>query len=168
MFVKDSKDMGVQFNTSFVGNDKDGYTAGAHLVTSDGLDVSNEIKGDSVEDTIQKLMTGLIKEAFLAKIEDKKEEPKEDAKAKKVRELEEKLQSVCDEMDEVDDQVYKLENHYQTLRDRKISLNSEYKAIQDELYALEAKDDEEESRPTLDDILDFDGDFLDYINSLLK
>lgn len=174
MFVKDSKDMGVQFNTSFVGNDIDGYTAGAHLVTSDGLDISNEIKGDNVEDAIQKLMAGLIKEALLTKVEDKKEEPKEDAKikgntkAKKVRELEEKLQSVCDEMDEVDDQVYKLENHYQTLRDRKISLNSEYKAIQDELHTLEDEDDEEESRPTLDDILDFDGDFLDYIDSLLK
>ena len=168
MFVKDSKDMGVQFNTSFVGNDIDGYIAGAHLVTSDGLDISNEIKGDCIEDAIQKLMAGLIKEALLAKVEDKKEEPKEDAKAKKVRELEDKLQSVCDEMDEVHSRMIELEDRYQTLRDRKISLNSEYKAIQDELHALEDEDDEEESRPTLDDILDFDRDFLDYINSLLK
>ena len=168
MFVKDSKDMGIQLNASFVGNDKDGYTAGAHVVTSDGIDISNEIKGDCIDDAIQKLVAGLIKEALLSSVANKKEEPKEDTKAKKVRELEEKLQSVCDEMDEVDDQVYKLENHYQTLRDRKISLNSEYKAIQDKLHALEDEDDEEESRPTLDDILDFDGDFLDYINSLLK
>ena len=168
MFAKDSKDMSIQFNTSFVGNDKDGYTAGAHLVTSDGLDISNEIKGDCIDDAIQKLMTGIIKEAVLTKAKDKKEEPKEDAKTKKVRELEDKLQSVCDEMDEVDDQVYKLENQYQTLRDRKISLNSEYKTIQDELHALEDENDEEESRPTLDDILDFNGDFLDYIDSFLK
>lgn len=161
MFVKDSKDMGVQFNTSFVGNDKDGYTAGAHLVTSDGLDISNEIKGDSVEDAIQKLMAGLIKEALLAKVEDKKEEPKEDAKAKKVRELEDKLLVLAEEIDEVQSRMVELEDHYR-------DLDSEYDAVEDELYALEAKDDEEESRPTLDDILDFDGDFLDYINSLLK
>ena len=161
MFVKDSKDMGVQFNTSFVGNDKDGYTAGAHLVTSDGLDISNEIKGDSVEDAIQKLMAGLIKEALLAKVEDKKEEPKEDAKAKKIRELEDKLLVLAEEIDEVQSRMVELEDHYR-------DLDSEYDAVEDELYALEAKDDEEESRPTLDDILDFDGDFLDYINSLLK
>lgn len=161
MFVKDSKDMGVQFNTSFVGNDKDGYTAGAHLVTSDGLDISNEIKGDSVEDAIQKLMAGLIKEALLAKVEDKKEEPKEDAKAKKVRELEDKLLVLAEEIDEVQSRMVELEDHYR-------DLDSEYDAVEDELYALEAKDDEEESRPTLDDILDFDGDFLDYIDSLLK
>ena len=136
MFVKDSKDMGVQFNTSFVGNDIDGYTAGAHLVTSDGIDISNEIKGDSVEDAIQKLMAGLIKEALLAKVEDKKEEPKEDAKTKKVR-----------------------EHRYR-------DLDFEYNAVEDELHALEDEDDEEESRPTLDDILDFDGDFLNYINFL--
>ena len=161
MFVKDSKDMGIQFNTSFVGNDKDGYTAGAHLVTSDGLDVSNEIKGDSVEDTIQKLMTGLIKEALLAKVEDKKEEPKEDAKTKKVRELEDKLQVLSEEIEEVHGRMIELEDRYR-------DLDSEYNAVEDELYALEAEDDEEESRPTLDDILDFDGDFLDYIDSLLK
>ena len=161
MFVKDSKDMGIQFNTSFVGNDKDGYTAGAHLVTSDGLDVSNEIKGDSVEDTIQKLMTGLIKEAFLAKVEDKKEEPKEDAKTKKVRELEDKLQVLSEEIEEVHGRMIELEDCYR-------DLDSEYDAVEDELYALETEDDEEESRPTLDDILDFDGDFLDYIDSLLK
>lgn len=161
MFVKDSKDMGVQFNTSFVGNDKDGYTAGAHLVTSDGLDISNEIKGDSVEDAIQKLMAGLIKEALLAKVEDKKEEPKEDAKAKKVRELEDKLLVLAEEIDEVQSRMVELEDHYR-------DLDSEYDAVEDELYALEAEDDEEESRPTLDDILDFDGDFLDYIDSLLK
>lgn len=161
MFVKDSKDMGVQFNTSFVGNDIDGYTAGAHLVTSDGIDISNEIKGDSVEDAIQKLMAGLIKEALLTKVEDKKEEPKEDAKAKKVRELEDKLLVLAEEIDEVQSRMVELEDHYR-------DLDSEYDAVEDELYALEAKDDEEESRPTLDDILDFDGDFLDYINSLLK
>ncbi len=161
MFVKDSKDMGVQFNTSFVGNDIDGYTAGAHLVTSDGLDISNEIKGDNVEDAIQKLMAGLIKEALLTKVEDKKEEPKEDAKAKKVRELEDKLLVLAEEIDEVQSRMVELEDHYR-------DLDSEYDAVEDELYALEAKDDEEESRPTLDDILDFDGDFLDYINSLLK
>lgn len=161
MFVKNSKDMGVQFNTSFVGNDKDGYTAGAHLVTSDGLDISNEIKGDNVEDAIQKLMAGLIKEALLTKVEDKKEEPKEDAKAKKVRELEDKLLVLAEEIDEVQSRMVELEDHYR-------DLDSEYDAVEDELYALEAKDDEEESRPTLDDILDFDGDFLDYINSLLK
>lgn len=161
MFVKDSKDMGVQFNTSFVGNDKDGYTAGAHLVTSDGLDISNEIKGDNVEDAIQKLMAGLIKEALLAKVEDKKEEPKEDAKTKKVRELEDKLQVLAEEIDEVQSRMVELEDRYR-------DLDSEYDAVEDELYAFEAKDDEEESRPTLDDILDFDGDFLDYINSLLK
>lgn len=161
MFVKNSKDMGVQFNTSFVGNDKDGYTAGAHLVTSDGLDISNEIKGDNVEDVIQKLMAGLIKEALLTKVEDKKEEPKEDAKAKKVRELEDKLLVLAEEIDEVQSRMVELEDHYR-------DLDSEYDAVEDELYALEAKDDEEESRPTLDDILDFDGDFLDYINSLLK
>lgn len=161
MFVKNSKDMGVQFNTSFVGNDKDGYTAGAHLVTSDGLDISNEIKGDNVEDVIQKLMAGLIKEALLTKVEDKKEEPKEDAKAKKVRELEDKLLVLAEEIDEVQSRMVELEDHYR-------DLDSEYDAVEDELYALEAKDDEEESRPTLDDILDFDGDFLDYIDSLLK
>ena len=161
MFVKDSKDMGVQFNTSFVGNDIDGYTAGAHLVTSDGLDISNEIKGDNVEDAIQKLMAGLIKEALLAKVEDKKEEPKEDAKAKKVRELEDKLLVLAEEIDEVQSRMVELENRYR-------DLDSEYDAVEDELYALEAEDDEEESRPTLDDILDFDGDFLDYIDSLLK
>lgn len=161
MFVKNSKDMGVQFNTSFVGNDKDGYTAGAHLVTSDGLDISNEIKGDNVEDVIQKLMAGLIKEALLTKVEDKKEEPKEDAKTKKVRELEDKLLVLAEEIDEVQSRMVELEDRYR-------DLDSEYDAVEDELYALEAKDDEEESRPTLDDILDFDGDFLDYINSLLK
>lgn len=161
MFVKNSKDMGVQFNTSFVGNDKDGYTAGAHLVTSDGLDISNEIKGDCIEDTIQKLMAGLIKEALLAKVEDKKEEPKEDAKAKKVRELEDKLQVLSEEIEEVHSRMNELEDRYR-------DLDSEYNAVEDELYALEAEDDEEESRPTLDDILDFDGDFLDYIDSLLK
>ena len=161
MFVKDSKDMGVQFNTSFVGNDIDGYTAGAHLVTSDGLDISNEIKGDNVEDAIQKLMAGLIKEALLAKVEDKKEEPKEDAKTKKVRELEDKLQVLSEEIDEVLSRMNELEDRYR-------DLDSEYNAVEDKLYALEAEDDEEESRPTLDDILDFDGDFLDYIDSLLK
>lgn len=161
MFVKDSKDMGVQFNTSFVGNDIDGYTAGAHLVTSDGIDISNEIKGNNIEDAIQKLMAGLIKEALLAKVEDKKEEPKEDAKAKKVRELEDKLLVLAEEIDEVQSRMVELEDHYR-------DLDSEYNAVEDELYALEAEDDEEESRPTLDDILDFDGDFLDYIDSLLK
>ena len=160
MFVKDSKDMGVQFNTSFVGNDIDGYTAGAHLVTSDGIDISNEIKGNNIEDAIQKLMAGLIKEALLAKVEDKKEEPKEDAKAKKVRELEDKLLVLAEEIDEVQSRMVELEDHYR-------DLDSEYNAVEDELYALEAEDDEEESRPTLDDILDFDGDFLDYIDSLL-
>lgn len=161
MFVKNSKDMGVQFNTSFVGNDIDGYTAGAHLVTSDGLDISNEIKGDCIEDAIQKLMAGLIKEALLAKVEDKKEEPKEDAKAKKVRELEDKLLVLAEEIDEVQSRMVELEDRYR-------DLDSEYDAVEDELYALEAEDDEEESRPTLDDILDFDGDFLNYIDSLLK
>lgn len=161
MFVKDSKDMGIQFNTSFVGNDKDGYTAGAHLVTSDGLDISNEIKGDSVEDAIQKLMAGLIKEALLAKVEDKKEESKEDAKAKKVRELEDKLQALSEEIDEVHGHMVELEDRYH-------DLDSEYEAIEDELYDLETEDDEEDSRPTLDDVLGFDGDFLDYIDSLLK
>ena len=41
-----------------------------------------------------------------------------------------------------------LEDHYR-------DLDSEYNAVEDELYALEAKDDEEESRPTLDDIFRF-------------
>lgn len=158
MFVKDSKDMGIQFNTSFVGNDIDGYTAGAHLITSDGIDISNEIKGDCIEDAIQKLMSGLIKEALLAKVEDKKEEPKEDAKTKKVRELKDKLQVLSEEIEEVHSRMNELEDHYR-------DLDSEYNAVEDELYALEAKDDDEKSRPTLDDILDFDGDFLDYLRN---
>lgn len=158
MFVKDSKDMGIQFNTSFVGNDIDGYTAGAHLITSDGIDISNEIKGDCIEDAIQKLMSGLIKEALLAKVEDKKEEPKEDAKTKKVRELKDKLQVLSEEIEEAHSRMNELEDHYR-------DLDSEYNAVEDELYALEAKDDDEKSRPTLDDILDFDGDFLDYLRN---
>lgn len=161
MFVKDSKDMGIQLNASFVGNDKDGYTAGAHVVTSDGIDISNEIKGDCIDDAIQKLVAGLIKEALLSSVANKKEEPKEDTKAKKVRELEDKLLVLSEEIDEVHSRMVELENRYR-------DLDSEYDAVEDELYALEAEDDEEESRPTLDDILDFDGDFLDYINSLLK
>lgn len=160
MFVKDSKDMGIQFNTSFVGNDIDGYTAGAHLITSDGIDISNEIKGDCIEDAIQKLMSGLIKEALLAKVEDKKEEPKEDAKTKKVRELKDKLQVLSEEIEEAHSRMNELEDHYR-------DLDSEYNAVEDELYALEAEE-EKDSHPTLDDILDFDGDFLDYIDSLLK
>ena len=158
MFVKDSKDMGIQLNASFVGNDKDGYTAGAHIVTSDGIDISNEIKGDCIEDAIQKLMSGLIKEALLAKVEDKKEEPKEDAKTKKVRELKDKLQVLSEEIEEAHSRMNELEDHYR-------DLDSEYNAVEDELYALEAKDDDEKSRPTLDDILDFDGDFLDYLRN---
>lgn len=161
MFVKDSKDMGIQLNASFVGNDKDGYTAGAHVVTSDGIDISNEIKGDCIDDAIQKLVAGLIKEALLSSVANKKEEPKEDTKAKKVRELEDKLLVLSEEIDEVHSRMVELEDRYR-------DLDSEYDAVEDELYALEAEDDEEESRPTLDDILDFDGDFLDYINSLLK
>lgn len=161
MFVKDSKDMGIQLNASFVGNDKDGYTAGAHVVTSDGIDISNEIKGDCIDDAIQKLVAGLIKEALLSSVANKKEELKEDAKTKKVRELEDKLQVLSEEIEEV-------HSHMNELEDRYRDLDSEYNAVEDELYALEAEDDEEESRPTLDDILDFDGDFLDYIDSLLK
>lgn len=161
MFVKDSKDMGIQLNASFVGNDKDGYTAGAHVVTSDGIDISNEIKGDCIDDAIQKLVAGLIKEALLSSVANKKEEPKEDTKAKKVRELEDKLLVLSEEIDEVHSRMVELEDRYR-------DLDSEYNAVEDELYALEAEDDEEESRPTLDDILDFDGDFLDYIDSLLK
>ena len=161
MFVKDSKDMGIQLNASFVGNDKDGYTAGAHVVTSDGIDISNEIKGDCIDDAIQKLVAGLIKEALLSSVANKKEEPKEDTKAKKVRELEDKLLVLAEEIDEVQSRIVELEDRYR-------DLDSEYDAVEDELYALEAEDDEEESRPILDDILDFDGDFLDYINSLLK
>ena len=154
MFVKDSKDMGIQFNTSFVGNDKDGYTAGAHLVTSDGLDISNEIKGDCIDDAIQKLMTGIIKEAVLAKAENKKEEPKEDAKSKRLAELKRELQDTEDQyhkaavqMDEFDMKCYNIEK---------------------EIHKLENEESEEDSRPTLDDVLDFDGDFLEYIDSLLK
>lgn len=161
MFVKDSKDMGIQLNASFVGNDKDGYTAGAHVVTSDGIDISNEIKGDCIDDAIQKLVAGLIKEALLSSVANKKEEPKEDTKAKKVRELEDKLLVLAEEIDEVQSHMVELEDRYR-------DLDSEYDAVEDELYALEAEDDKEESRPTLDDILDFDGDFLDYIDSLLK
>lgn len=159
MFVKDSKDMGVQLNTSFVGNDKDGYTAGAHIVTSDGLDISNETKGDSLESVIQKLMTNLIKEALLSNIEDKKEESKEDSKAKKMRELEDKLHSVSDEMDKVHADMLELEERYN-------DLNYEYDTIEDELYALENDDEDEQeegSTITLDDVLNFDGDFLDYL-----
>ena len=154
MFVKDSKDMGIQFNTSFVGNDKDGYTAGAHLVTSDGLDISNEIKGDCIDDAIQKLMTGIIKEAVLAKAENKKEEPKEDAKSKRLAELKRELQDTEDQyhkaaaqMDKFDMKCYNIEK---------------------EIHKLENEESEEDSRPTLDDVLDFDGDFLEYIDSLLK
>lgn len=155
MFLKDkTEDMGIQFNTSFVGNDKDGYTAGAHLVTSDGLDISNEIKGDSVEDTIQKLMSGLIKEAVLSKVDDKKEEPKEDAKSKRLAELKRELQDTEDQyrkaaaqMDKFDMKCYDIEK---------------------EIHKLENEESEEDSRPTLDDVLGFDGDFLNYIDSLLK
>lgn len=154
MFVKDSKDMGIQFNTSFVGNDKDGYTAGAHLVTSDGLDISNEIKGDCIDDAIQKLMNGIIKEAVLAKAEDKKKEPKEDVKSKRLAELKRELQDTEDQyhkaaaqMDKFDMKCYDIEK---------------------EIHKLENEESEEDSRPTLDDVLGFDGDFLDYIDSLLK
>lgn len=154
MFVKDSKDMGIQFNTSFVGNDKDGYTAGAHLVTSDGLDISNEIKSDCIDDAIQKLMNGIIKEAVLTKAKDKKEEPKEDAKSKRLAELKRELQDTEDQyhkaaaqMDKFDMKCYDLEK---------------------EIHKLENEESEEDSRPTLDDVLGFDGDFLDYIDSLLK
>ena len=158
MFVKDSKDMGIQLNASFVGNDKDGYTAGAHVVTSDGIDISNEIKGDCIDDAIQKLVAGLIKEALLSSVANKKEEPKEDTKAKKVRELEDKLQVLSEEIDEVHSRMIELEDRYR-------DLDSEYDAVEDELYALEAEEDDEKSRPTLDDILDVDGDFLDYLRN---
>lgn len=158
MFVKDSKDMGIQLNASFVGNDKDGYTAGAHVVTSDGIDISNEIKGDCIDDAIQKLVAGLIKEALLSSVANKKEEPKEDTKAKKVRELEDKLQALAEEIDEVHSRMIEFENRYR-------DLDSEYETVEDELYALEAEEEEKDSRPTLDDILDFDGDFLDYLRN---
>lgn len=163
MFVKDSKDIGIQLNTSFVGNDKDGYTAGAHIVTSDGLDISNEIKNDSLDGAIQELMTGIIKEAILSKVENKKENAKtdsqEDAKTKKMRELEDKLRILAEEMDEVHSRMVEFEDRYR-------DLDSKYEAVEDELYALEDEEEEEDSRPTLDDILDFDGDFLDYLRSL--
>ena len=154
MFVKDSKDMGVQFNTSFVGNDKDGYTAGAHLVTSDGLDISNEIKGDSVEDAIQKLMTGIIKEAVLTKAKDKKEESKEDAKSKRLAELKRELQDT--------------EDQYRKAAAQMDKFDMKCCDIEKEIHKLENEENEEDSRPTLDDVLGFDGDFLDYIDSLLK
>lgn len=154
MFVKDSKDMGIQFNTSFVGNDKDGYTAGAHLVTSDGLDISNEIKGDCIDDAIQKLMTGIIKEAVLTKAEDKKKEPKEDAKNKRLAELKRELQDTEDQYRKVAAQIDKFD--------------MKYRDIEKEIHKLENEESEEDSRLTLDDVLGFDGDFLDYIDSLLK
>lgn len=161
MFVKDSKDMGIQFNTSFVGNDKDGYTAGAHLVTSDGIDISNEIKGNSVEDTIQKLMSGLIKEAVFSKVDDKKEEPKENDKTKQINELKDKLQSMDKEQHRILKDIDALEKRYH-------QLDHDCETIEDTIYNLENEEDEEEPRPTLDDVLDFNGDFLDYIDSLLK
>ena len=151
MFVKDSKDMGIQFNTSFVGNDKDGYTAGAHLVTSDGLDISNEIKGDCIDDAIQKLMTELIKEAVLTKAENKKEEPKKDAKSKRLAELKRELQET--------------EDQYRKAAAQMDKFDMKCCDIEKEIHKLE---NEEDSRPTLDDVLGFDGDFLDYIDSLLK
>lgn len=154
MFVKDSKDMGIQFNTSFVGNDKDGYTAGAHLVTSDGLDISNEIKGDCIDDAIQKLMTGIIKEAVLTKAEGKKKEPKEDAKSKRLAELKRELQDT--------------EDQYRKAAAQMDKFNMKCCDIEKEIHKLENKESEEDSRPTLDDVLGFDGDFLDYIDSLLK
>lgn len=154
MFVKDSKDMGIQFNTSFVGNDKDGYTAGAHLVTSDGLDISNEIKGDCIDDAIQKLMTGIIKEAVLTKAKDKKEEPKEDAKSKRLAELKRELQDT--------------EDQYRKAAAQMDKFDMKCCDIEKEIHKLENEESEEDSRPTLDDVLDFDGDFLEYIDSLLK
>ena len=154
MFVKDSKDMGIQFNTSVVGNDKDGYTAGAHLVTSDGLDISNEIKGDCVDDAIQKLMTGIIKEAVLTKAENKKEEPKEDAKSKRLAELKRELQDT--------------EDQYRKAAAQMDKFDMKCCNIEKEIRKLENEENEEDSRPTLDDVLGFDGDFLDYIDSLLK
>lgn len=162
MFLKDkTEDMGIQFNTSFVGNDKDGYTAGAHIVTSDGLDISNEIKGDNVEDAIQKLMSGLMKEALSAKIEDKKEKLKKNVKTEQINELKDKLQSMDEEQHRILKDIDALEKRY-------YQLDHDCEVIEDELYDLEAEDDEEDSRPTLDDVLGFDGDFLDYIDSLLK
>ena len=161
MFVKDSKDMGIQFNTSFVGNDKDGYTAGAHLVTSDGLDISNKIKGDCIDDTIQKLLVGLIKEALSTKTEDKEEEPKENANIKQINELKDKLQSMDEEQHRILKDIDALEKRYH-------QLDHDCEVIEDTIYNLENEEDEEESRPTLDDILDFNGDFLDYIDSFLK
>lgn len=154
MFVKDSKDMGVQFNTSFVGNDKDGYTAGAHLVTSDGLDISNEIKGDCIDDAIQKLMTEIIKEAVLTKAKDKKEEPKEDAKSKRLAELKRELQDT--------------EDQYRKAAAQMDKFDMKCCDIEKEIHKLENEESEKDSRPTLDDVLGFDGDFLDYIDSLLK
>lgn len=154
MFVKDSKDMGIQFNTSFVGNDKDGYTAGAHLVTSDGLDISNEIKGDCIDDAIQKLMTGIIKEAVLTKAKDKKEEPKEDAKSKRLAELKRELQDT--------------EDQYRKAAAQMDKFDMKCCDIEKKIHKLENEESEEDSRPTLDDVLGFDGDFLDYIDSLLK
>lgn len=154
MFVKDSKDMGIQFNTSFVGNDKDGYTAGAHLVTSDGLDISNEIKGDCIDDAIQKLMTEIIKEAVLTKAENKKEEPKEDAKSKRLAELKRELQDT--------------EDQYRKAAAQMDKFDAKCYDIEKEIHKLENEESEEDSHPTLDDVLGFDRDFLDYIDSLLK
>lgn len=154
MFVKDSKDMGIQCNISFVGNDKDGYTTGAHLVTSDGLDISNEIKGDCIDDAIQKLMTGIIKEAVLTKAKDKKEEPKEDAKSKRLAELKRELQDT--------------EDQYRKAAAQMDKFDMKCCDIEKEIHKLENEESEDDSRPTLDDVLGFDGDFLDYIDSLLK
>lgn len=158
MFLKDKpKDIGVNLNVSFVGNDVDGYTAGAHITTSDGIDVSAEAKGDSPNGIANALTVNLIQAVFASEKEKQRQAEKDAAEKKKMARAEKRMK-----MDELYNQLDALYDELDRMEE-----DMENEDEDDTLKTSAPIDDD--SHISLDDLFGSDkDDFFDYLDSLLK
>lgn len=148
-----TKDLGVNVNLSIVGNDTDGYNGGVHIITSDGMDISAETNGDSLNSFIDSLTMSLMQNVLTA--ERNKQAKLEKERVEKAQKMYEekriKLDALYDHVDQLEEEISKLES---------------------ELYSateLTTSTPVVDKHPTLDDLFGSDkDDFFDYLDSLLK
>lgn len=148
-----TKDLGVNVNLSIVGNDTDGYNGGVHITTSDGMDISAETNGDSLNSFIDSLTMSLMQNVLTA--ERNKQAKLEKERVEKAQKMYEekriKLDALYDHVDQLEEEISKLES---------------------ELYSateLTTSTPIVDKHPTLDDLFGSDkDDFFDYLDSLLK
>lgn len=162
------KDFGLTFNYAITGNDKDGYTAGCNITSTEGVNVNVEKNGNDFNTLVNEMFKDILakttKSALNLKNNKTEDEQKDDFEEKYAK-LQNEIEDIKQRYSEAEYKKQELEADLHLFAQELDEAKSKMKKLEQTKNSADTSVDSD-ANIYLDDF--FDTSFIDYLNDMLK